>query len=58
MDDFVIANAQVGYQYKGARLMVFVENLFDKRYFVYNDNDIAATVGAGRFVGGSVEMKF
>jgi outer membrane receptor protein involved in Fe transport len=30
---------------------VFAENVFDEDYFLYNDNDVAATLGPRRVVG-------
>jgi outer membrane receptor protein involved in Fe transport len=58
MDDYFIANAQAGYRYEGVTFTVFAENIFDERYLTYNDNDIAGTLGNGRFVGAALEMRF
>jgi len=58
LDGYIIANAQIGYRYEWLTLKVFAENIFDEEYFVYNDNDIAATVGQGRFVGVALNVKF
>lgn len=58
MDSYIVANAQVGFRYESLTLTVFAENVLDEEYFVYNDNDIAASVGSGRFVGASLDVKF
>ena len=58
LDDYFIANAQLGYRYKGATLTVFAENIFDEEYLTFNDNDIAGTLGPGRFVGAALDLKF
>ena len=58
LDDYFIANAQVGYRYKGATLTVFGENLFDEDYFTNRDGDVAGSIGLGRFVGAAVDLKF
>jgi iron complex outermembrane recepter protein len=58
LDDYFIANAQLGYRYKGAALTVFAENLFDEEYLTNNDDDFAGSIGAGRFVGAALELHF
>ena len=59
IDGYIIANAQLGYRYKEwLTVKIFAENVFDEEYFVYNDNDLAATVGLGRFVGVAMDVKF
>ncbi len=58
LDGYLIANAQAGYRYEGMRLTVFVENAFDEEYFLFNDNDIAATLGPRRFIGVALDLKF
>ncbi|KZD04116.1 hypothetical protein AUP43_03150 [Oceanibaculum pacificum] len=58
LSSYVTANAQVGYRYENWTATLFAENIFDKEYFLYNDNDIAATVGMPRFVGVKLNMKF
>lgn len=58
LDDYFIANAQLGYRYKGAALTVFAENLFDEEYLTNNDNDFAGSIGPGRFVGAALDLKF
>ncbi|MCG8694079.1 MAG: TonB-dependent receptor [Minwuiales bacterium] len=58
LDDFFLANAQVGFEYGSLRAALFVENLFDKEYFVFEDNDIASTLGNGRLIGFSLEASF
>ncbi|MCG8544916.1 MAG: TonB-dependent receptor, partial [Alphaproteobacteria bacterium] len=55
---FIIVNAQTGYRYKQFKAAVFVENLFDKEYYLFADNDIASTLGRGRFVGGTISAQF
>lgn len=58
MDSRWIANMQAGYKNEKWEVNVFVENLFDEEYFVYNDNDIAATLGERREVGVNVRVYF
>jgi outer membrane receptor protein involved in Fe transport len=59
IDGYFIANAQLGYRYDDwLTVKLFAENLFDEDYFVYNDNDLAATLGRGRFVGVALDVKF
>ncbi|MDR0439877.1 MAG: TonB-dependent receptor [Candidatus Accumulibacter sp.] len=55
-----IANLQAGYKNKANRWEVkaFVENLFDKEYFVYNDNDRVATLGEPRRIGVNFTLGF
>lgn len=36
----------------------FAENLSDEEYFVYNDNDIAATLGRRRTLGLNLKARF
>lgn len=58
MDSRWIANMQAGYKSEKWEVNVLVENLFDEEYFVYNDNDIAATLGERREVGVNVRVYF
>jgi outer membrane receptor protein involved in Fe transport len=58
LESYVIFNAQVGYRYDRLTVKAFAENLLDEQYYVFNDNDIAATEGRGRFVGVALEAKF
>ena len=60
LDSRWIANLQAGYRNKKDKweIKAFVENLFDKEYFVYNDNDIAASLGEPRRVGVNFTLKF
>lgn len=58
LEGYVIVNAQVGYRYDWLTVKAFAENLLDEEYFLFNDNDIAATEGRGRFVGVALEAKF
>ena len=37
---------------------MFAENIFDEEYLTFNDNDIAGTLGQGRFVGAALDLKF
>jgi outer membrane receptor protein involved in Fe transport len=58
LDDFTVVNAQLGYRQDGVTLTLFVENAFDEEYFLFNDNDVAATLGPRRFVGVALDLKF
>lgn len=58
IDSRWIANLQAGYNASRWELRVFVENLLDEEYFVYNDNDIAATMGERREVGVNFTFNF
>ena len=58
LGSFFLANTQAGYRRGNMRAAIFVENLFDREYFVFNDNDIAATLGDPRLIGFSVEVVF
>ncbi|GGF74695.1 TonB-dependent receptor [Azorhizobium oxalatiphilum] len=58
LDSRWILNAQVGYKTGRWEFIAFAENLLNEEYFVYNDNDIAATLGEGRRVGLNVRAKF
>lgn len=58
LGSFFLANAQAGYRYDNMRATIFVKNLFDREYFLFNDNDIAATLGDPRLIGFSVEVAF
>ncbi|MDR1647705.1 MAG: TonB-dependent receptor, partial [Zoogloeaceae bacterium] len=60
LDSRWIANLQAGYRNKANKWEVkaFVENLFDKEYFVYNDNDNAVTLGDPRRIGVNFTLKF
>ncbi|MEM9683948.1 MAG: TonB-dependent receptor [Pseudomonadota bacterium] len=55
---YFIVNAQTGFRYENYKLSIFVENLFNEEYFLFADNDIASTLGRGRFVGGTVTATF
>jgi len=57
LSGYFIANLQLGYRYENLTATVFAENLFDERYFVFNDNDIAATLGLSRFVGVKLNVR-
>lgn len=58
LNGYLIANAQIGYRYENWTATLFAENIFDKEYFLYNDNDIAATLGMPRFVGVKLKATF
>ena len=58
LDGYIIANAQLGFRYDWLTVKLFAENVLDETYFVFNDNDIAATLGQGRVVGVAFDMKF
>lgn len=53
-----VANMQAGYKADRWELNAFAENLLDAKYFVYNDNDIAATLGERRKFGLNLKVKF
>ncbi len=58
LDSRWLVNLQAGYRAEDWELNAFVENAFDERYFVYNDNDNAATLGEGRRFGVTLSAKF
>ena len=58
VEGFFLANAQAGFRYENFTATVFAENIFDKEYFVFEDNDVASTLGRGRFVGVSLDVAF
>ncbi len=58
IDSRVILNLQAGYRTESWELNAFAENLLDEEYFVYNDNDIAATLGKRRTFGVNVKARF
>ncbi|MCC6204274.1 MAG: TonB-dependent receptor [Hyphomicrobiales bacterium] len=58
IDSRVILNVQTGYRTESWELNAFAENLLDEEYFVYNDNDIAATLGKRRTFGVNVKARF
>ncbi len=57
VDGRFIVNTQVGYEGENFGAALFAENLFDEEYFVYNDNDIAATLGNRRVIGLRITAK-
>lgn len=57
IDSRWVANLQLGYRTDAWEVNAFVDNLFDNKYFVYNDNDIAATLGEYRKVGVNFKVK-
>lgn len=58
VDGHTIANAQLGYRKADWTITVFAENLFDREYFVYESENLAATLGSRRVAGVSVEARF
>ena len=58
LDERIIANVQAGYRAEHFEIAAYVENLFDERYFVYNDNDVAAALGDRREFGVRGKMMF
>ncbi|WP_425645686.1 TonB-dependent receptor domain-containing protein [Agrobacterium leguminum] len=58
LDSRWIVNLQAGYKTERWELNAFAQNLLDEEYFVYNDNDIAATLGERRSVGLNLKVKF
>lgn len=58
LDSFFLVNAQLGFRYEHFKASLFATNLFDEEYFVFADNDVASTLGRGRFVGLSVGAEF
>ena len=53
-----ILNMQAGYKSDRWEINAFAENLLDEKYFVYNDNDVAATLGERRKLGLNVKVSF
>ncbi|WP_440983217.1 TonB-dependent receptor domain-containing protein [Shinella sumterensis] len=58
LDNRWIVNMQAGYKTERWEINAFVQNLLDEKYFVYNDNNIAATLGERRRVGMNLKVKF
>jgi iron complex outermembrane recepter protein len=58
IDSRVIVNLQAGYKTERWEINAFAENLLDEEYFVYNDNDIAATLGKRRAFGVNLKARF
>lgn len=58
LDSRWILNMQAGYKTERWEINAFAENLLDEKYFVYNDNNIAATLGERRSVGMNLKVKF
>lgn len=56
LSDFFLTNLQLGFRTSYLTVTLFVENAADRRYFVYNDNDIAATLGSQRLIGFSLDI--
>lgn len=58
LDSRWMVNMQAGYKTERWEINAFVQNLLDEKYFVYNDNNIAATLGERRHVGMNLKVKF
>ncbi|QDG94495.1 TonB-dependent receptor (plasmid) [Rhizobium sp. NIBRBAC000502774] len=58
LDSRWILNMQAGYKTERWEINAFAQNLLDEKYFVYNDNNIAATLGERRSVGMNLKVKF
>lgn len=58
LDSRWIVNMQAGYKTERWEINAFAQNLLDEKYFVYNDNDIAATLGERRNVGVNLKVRF
>lgn len=55
-----LSRRPLGLESKGRNweIKAFAENLSDEEYFVYNDNDIAATLGKRRTLGLNLKARF
>lgn len=58
VDSRWIVNMQAGYKAERWEINAFAQNLLDEKYFVYNDNNIAATLGERRSVGMNLKIRF
>ncbi|WGF87870.1 TonB-dependent receptor [Marinivivus vitaminiproducens] len=66
IDSRTITNMQAGYQWRNFEATLFVENLFDHRYYTYRDRvdlgfgarDTAATLGESRLIGLTLTASF
>lgn len=62
LDSYWTANAQAGWNSEHWEIGLFAENVFDEKYFVYNDRndagDIAATLGYPQRVGVAMTYNF
>lgn len=66
--NYVVANARIGYDFGPGSIMLFADNLFNERYFVYRDRievgdpagpfDCCGTLGRSRIVGVTGEIRF
>ncbi len=56
LDDFFLTNVQAGYRSSWFVLKLFIDNVADRRYFVFADNDVASTLGDERLIGVSLDV--
>lgn len=51
LDDFFLTNVQAGYRSSWFVLKLFIDNVADRRYFLFAANDVASTLGNERLIG-------
>ena len=56
LDDFFLTNVQAGYRSSWFVLKLFIDNVADRRYFLFADNDVASTLGDERLIGVSLDI--
>lgn len=56
LDDFFLTNVQAGYRSSWFVLKLFIDNVADRRYFLFADNDVASTLGDERLIGVSLDV--
>lgn len=56
LDDFFLTNVQAGYRSSWFVLKLFIDNVADRRYFLFADNNVASTLGDERLIGVSLDV--
>lgn len=56
LDDFFLTNVQASYRSSWFVLKLFIDNVADRRYFLFADNDVASTLGDERLIGVSLDV--
>lgn len=56
LDDFFLTNVQAGYRSSWFVLKIFIDNVADRRSFLFADNDMASTLGDERLIGVSLDV--
>jgi len=56
LDDFFLTNVQAGYRSSWFVIKLFIDNVADRRSFLFADNDVASTLGDERLIGVSLDV--